>query len=323
MSTTTEESLVAGLPAELPPLMFILGAHRSGTTFLHQVLADTGHYSFVQPYDLIHFDRLLKFDGDGSTAAERARLDGELRSGQPNRGLDDLAIGASVAEEYGHLLPKQGQFSFFTPSLTEASRPRFELLCRKKRALDGARPLILKNPDDFYTNFMQLHAWYPRARVVFLHRHPLAVLNSKVRAWTRLLEEPNVYFSRLHSYYRHLLESPKELSFLRQLLGSKAGPLGQMDKLIAAYNYYLENVKRLPRDCFMFLRYEDLCADPDGHLAAISQFLGQPAPERSLQAEINTRPLRLLPNVAAAYEAKWEGLTPYLTEFGYEREPIF
>ncbi|ODT67620.1 hypothetical protein ABS71_10545 [bacterium SCN 62-11] len=318
-----EESLSAALEPALPPLVFVLGAHRSGTTFLHQVLADTGHYSFVQPYDLIHFDHLLEFAAAGRAEAERAALDVELRSGQANRGLDDLAVGASVAEEYGHMLPKEGEFSFFSPSLTDASRPRFELLCRKKRALDGHRPLVLKNPDDFYSNFMRLHEWYPEARMVFLHRHPLAVLNSHMKAWSRLLEERNLYFSRLHAHYRHLLENERELAFFRQVMKSKAGAGAALGKLSDAYRFYLENVERLPESRYLSLRYEDVCAEPDRHLAAISQFLGQPAPAVSLREAINTRPLRLLPSVEAAYEAGAAGLSEYLQRFGYERMPAF
>lgn len=320
--THGEESLLDRLGPDLPPLVFILGAHRSGTTFLHQVLADTGHYNFVCPYDLIHFDRLLEFQASGSDDNERAKLDVELRASGPDRGLDACEVGANVAEEYGYILPKEGRFSFFSPSLTPANRPLFELLCRKKRAIDpAARPLILKNPDDFYTNFWQIHQWYPNARLIFLHRHPLAVLNSKVKAWLRALEKPNEYFRRLQPFYRYLLTQPKELEFFRQLLRSKAGASGQVEKLAEAYRYYLEHSPRLAKTQWMSLRYEDLCADPDHHLGAISQFLGQPAPALSVGSQINTRPLQLLDNVVAAYEAGSAGLQEYLSRFGYDARP--
>lgn len=320
----TEESLLAALGPELPPLAFILGAHRSGTTFLHQVLSETGHYSYVRPYDLVHFDHLLQWEADGSGPARRALLDGELRAGQADRGLDELGVGAEVAEEYGHILPKEGRFSLFNPSLTAANRPRFELFCRKKRGLDGAtRPLILKNPDDFYTNFVQLHAWYPEARMVFLHRHPLAALNSRVRAWTRLLETPNPYFARINAYYRHLLTDPKEMRIARQVLASRAGARGELNKLSQAYTYYLDHVAHLPAALRLVLRYEDLCADPDSHFRDISRFLGQPAPLESLRSRINTRPVCLLPQVEAAYEAGSDSLAAYLAEFAYPRHPEF
>jgi len=61
-------------------------------------------------------------------------------------------------------------------------------------------------------------------------------------------------------------------------------------------------------------------ADPLPQLAALSQFLGHPSPS---QVETRTRPLELLPNVEAAWEACSEKMSDYLERFGYERRPHF
>lgn len=319
---SSEDTLAAALPTALPSLVFVLGAHRSGTTFLHQCLADTGHFAHVSPFDLINFDRLLQLATAGIADAERTALDAELRAAQPDRGLDECAVGANVAEEYGFVIPKAGEFSFFTPSLTDASRPRFELLCRKKLHLDPARrPLVLKNPDDFYSNLDTLQRFYPAAKLIFIHRHPLAVFNSQLKTWIGALEKDNAYYARLHPYYRHVLANPdlREAGLL--WFQSRGGAGTFLERFAAGFRHYLAVLPRLAPGSWISLRYEDLCADPDARFAEVCAFLGVPPPTTSLRAAVKPRPLRVLPVADLAFAAGGWEFKDYLASQGYGLRP--
>jgi hypothetical protein len=317
-----DDNYLATLPAELPEMSFILGSHRSGTTFLYQALVDTGRFNYIRPFDLICFDRLLAGAAEGTTGQDMAALDAELRAGQSNRGLDECPAGADVPEEYGYILPKQGPFSLFSPSVTPATRGRFELLCRKKLRLDPARrPLLLKNPDDFYANIPALHAAYPKARMVFIHRHPLAVLNSQLKAWTDLLKNDNAYIARLHPFYRQLIDAPMKRRMMLEMLKSKMGVTDLFNNFAKGYRNYLDAVRTLPSGSWMSLRYEDLCTQPDERLAEVSRFLAQPAPTPGLAAAVKPRPMKLLPNVEAVYDAMAGEVSEYLAAHNYALRP--
>lgn len=321
LSPQDEHALLAALPPDLPDMVFVSGQHRSGTTFLHQWLADTGRFSFVTPFDIVHFEQLLSLHQAGGAAAARDELDRELRSGQTNRGLDECGVGADVAEEYGFLLSKQGDYSFFTPSLRPDTRPRFESLCRKKLALDPARrPLLLKNPDDHYYSLAAVAGFYPGARWVFTNRHPLAILNSQIKAWVGLLERPNGYFARISPFYRTVVSDQMRRAFLLGLLQSRRQAEHMLSQMLGALEHYRAHLSTLPADSWIELRYEDVCADPATQLARLAGFLGCPAPPDP-SAVVRARPLRILPHLHEVFDAHRERAEPLLAFLGYGVAP--
>lgn len=314
----TEDALFAALPPDLPNLVFISGQHRSGTTFLHQWLADTGRFNHVTPYDIVHFDELLSLQRDGGAAAAWDALDAEMKTGQTNRGLDECGVGAGVAEEYGFLLPKQGDFSFFTPSVRPDTRTRFEALCRKKLALDEAkRPLVLKNPDDHYFNFGAIAAWYPEARWVFTNRHPLAILNSQIKAWVGMLERPNGYFARISAFYHSVVSDETRRKWFLGLLQTRMQATHMLGQMLDALDYYREQLPLLPPGSWMSVRYEDVCANPSTHLTQIAGFLGVPPPP-GLEGVVQPRPMRILPVVQEVFDEQRERVEPLLEFLGYD-----
>jgi hypothetical protein len=51
-----DRPLLATLPPSKPPI-FVLGLHRSGTTFLYQLLADSFPFAVTTLYDITHYRR--------------------------------------------------------------------------------------------------------------------------------------------------------------------------------------------------------------------------------------------------------------------------
>ena len=300
----------------LPNMVFVSGPHRSGTTFLHQWLADTGRFSYVTPFDIIHFDQLRAMHASGAAAEKFAALDRELRA-LPDRGLDACGVGAGVAEEYGFLLPKAGDYSFFTPSLTEANRPRFEALRQIKAELDP-RPLVLKNPDDHYFNFAAIQAWYPESRFIFTHRHPLVVLNSQAKAWIGMLERENAYFAKVSGFYRAVMAAPAKRMMFLGLLRSRRWAEQALEQLLKSIDYYVQHVATLPAAQVHVLRYEDLCRDPAGKLGEVHAFLGLPAPGPAAATAVRPRPVKLLPHIEEVFNARASEAAPRLAALGYE-----
>src|SRR5439155_16710050 len=141
--------------------------------------------------------------------------------------LDALPVGADVPEEYAFLIRREKRPAvlnfggvldemFFAPHLTPKTLATFLDLCRKKRYLDEAdRPLVLKNPADFYFNFWNIHQMLPQAKFIFIHRHPLTMLNSYPHSFQALLTKRSSYAALLHPGYGGLFST---LSLRRRLL---------------------------------------------------------------------------------------------------------
>src|SRR5581483_5420361 len=165
------------------------GCHRSGTSMLYHLLAYTGQLDYVSAYDIIKYDELLYNRISGREAQVKADLQRVLQQ-EATRGLDELAVGTDLPEEYRFLMPQKNprivlNFKkrldklFFEPHLTPQNLDVFVLMNRKKRFLAGEdRPLVLKNPSDYYFNFWAVHQMLPQAKFIFIHRHPLTMFNS-------------------------------------------------------------------------------------------------------------------------------------------------
>jgi hypothetical protein len=300
-----------------PPssLVFIFGPHRSGTTFLHHLLARSGRFNYVSAYDVIEYDRLLANRIEGREAEARARLAAELeRLG--DRGLDGIPVGVDEPEEYGFLLG----LDLYAPRITPETLPRFRQICAKRRFLLGDdRPLLLKEPGEFYGNFEFIHRQFPQARMLFLHRHPLQVLDSQVRAWRKALEARSPYGSLLSKDYDRVMASEERRKY-QVAYESVQGCEWVLGYLARGYRYYLDHIGRLPRDRVLVETYESVCTAPRRYFARVASFLGVdlPAPDTAFVAP---RRVSASPQVQAAWERGRERLRDYLDAFEYPDEP--
>lgn len=243
----------------MPPLTFILGNHRSGTTWLYQLLAESERFSVLTAFDVITWDR------EDATPADLAQQLAD--DGITARKGDGVAVSPSLPEEYCYILNNAGHKSWLTP----ASLGLFtEILA----ALDDGRPILLKNPWD-YAHFPFLAQAFPQARFVFIHRHPFRVIQSAVGVFRAIWSERDGYVDLLSRRYRRLWRNPLTRLLFRWLgTGALALDVRSVTSGVRAANrHYVEHHASLPAERRLSVRYEDLCAAPEVQLQRIFDFL--------------------------------------------------
>ncbi len=312
---------------EMPSkLIFIMGAHRSGTSWLYHLLANTDQFNYISAYDIIKYDELLANYLHGAEVQVKQALEKQIISRNKDRLIDGIPVGASLPEEYRFILFKerinplvQRKAVLFSPNLVQKTLKLFMEMCQKKHFISAIKqPLLLKNPNDFYQNFLNVHSLLPEAKFIFIHRHPLAVFNSNMLAWPLALQTKSEYLALVDRDYQRLFRSaPIErllrLAFLRSGLGHRRILSG----LIRGFDHYLGNVHKLPEKNYVSIRYEDLCQNPRAALTTICRFLDIKLEAELPRQAVKPRAMPVSPNVLACYEKKLDALRPYMLQMGY------
>jgi hypothetical protein len=296
--------------------VFIVGDHRSGTTLLYKILADTASFQVFTAYHVIHYDEILVNHQAGRELEARHELAGRFaKLGISNRIIDNVRASPDTPEEYGFALEDSRR-----PRVRPENEARMLEICRKLQFTQtGGKPLLLKNPWDVLS-FANLKAYFPNARLVFLHRHPLGVINSQVRAIRSLISVRNEYTALLANWYTRLWRSPVKLAAMRLMFG-KGSPLWKSivpPHVLRANRYFAENIGRLPpEDCFS-LCYEDLCRSPRVTMEKLFAFLRvRPEVPPSYETMISQRDPELLPEIERYRKRILKPFQPYLAARGY------
>jgi hypothetical protein len=297
--------------------IFILGNPRSGTTLLYELLVATQCFNYINAYHIIRYDELLFNRANQREDQARNELGELFRAlGLGDRIIDGVAVTPDTPEEYGFILKNAG----YRPQLSRSSLPKFDELCKKIQSISASgRPLLLKNPRDF-RNFMYVKDVFPESKFIFIHRHPLQVINSQLRAMRSLLVSQNLYTGLLDRQYAKLFERPVRLFMIRQLFSPRVhlGLRRVTRGMVRGTTYFVENIGSLLNTEAISVTYENLCADPAMHVARILQFLGLPrsAPLAD-DALVAPRHLELLPELVPRQHSICRKLQPYCACCGY------
>ena len=303
-------------------LIFILGPHRSGTTYLHQALVDTGAFDYISYYDLVEFDRLIVNQETGCRAAVIQSLRKEMEHFGPTRGIDHMPINPLHAEEYGFLLEKRYHNIQKATHISNTDFEPLKTLCRKKRFLSPEhKPLILKNPTDFYDGFIRIADNFPVSQFIFIHRHPLTVFNSHILFWRNLIKSKNPWLAKIDRSYDAVFDSPQLLQAIHLSTFSPRGLQLVFEKFCNAYDFYINHIQSLASDRVVSLRYEDLCKTPLDVLRRIIHKLDLPISEEHLDVRPSPRKTAILPEVERIYRANAERIEPYLNHLHYPIMP--
>ncbi len=276
------------------PLVFLLGSQRSGTTWLHLLLARTGRFRFISAADVCAGEP-LDFD---------------------TRGIDAIPAGPDTPEEYG-LIINGGGLRYDEPDTTAETLPQLHALCARKAELEGRdRPLLLKSPPDYPGGIPQLTAAFPDARFVAIQRHPLRTMQSQVRAWRQLAMERQPYLYRIDRGYRAFMDDPARRLQLGLSMHSPAGVERVADSVLRAQLGFMAQQDAWQGDNLLTIRYEDLCADQAGGFARLTAFLGIELPAPAETPAPRNEPMT--EEVSQAFDARRDAFAPFLRRFGYE-----
>ncbi len=303
---------------EVQPI-FIMGDHRSGTTLLYKLLAATECFNVVTAYHIIKYDELLCHRINQTQVRSQKELDEYFQSlGLQNRIIDKVAVTSSLPEEYGFILENAGKPSHICPENLEI----FIELCKKIQFVsEPNRDLLLKNPWDF-ANFLYIKQALPNARFIFLHRQPIHIINSQLKASRSLLKTKSPYSTLISKQYNKMYDNPWHLLYQRLLnsvFSSRSLHRATQD-VAKALAYFIENVNSVPNTDYICIKYEDLSQDTETVVLRILNFLGlEPKSPLSYNTVIESRPLRLLPEIEVKYDNLYQELRLYFDYFGYDK----
>jgi hypothetical protein len=297
-----DRPLTAGLPPGKPPV-FVLGLHRSGTTYLYHLIAASFPVGVCTLYHITHFRRLLHAAAEGLTETYRGDVRAELeRRGLTDRGIDGSPVGPDVPEEYAFILRK------FTRGwgFSRGGEAIFDEMLRKLSALQPeARALLLKNPLDL-PNATAIKARYPDARFIFIRRDPARVLNSQFRNSFYYRRRPDPFLDILIAgvpLWRGLFRLMTALNkVIPDALYQRLLIAGLRRSIQGSLDAHARDKASLDPACYVEVSYEDLLADPEICLAEVERLLQLPRREGVLPAAA-PRLEPLFPAVEAVAEA--------------------
>jgi hypothetical protein len=298
----------------LPPI-FVLGHWRSGTTFLHNLIASDPRHAFPTAFQCIFPGSFLL--SEKSTGWIMSPFIPSVRP------MDDVPLSRKAPFEDEFALSKLGAGSPYTdlafPShvpantrfldLAETSdderrhwEETFVWLMRRFQLAAPGKQLVLKSPPHT-ARIATILKLFPDARFVHVARNPFEIYPSTVNLW-------RVLNSRLG------LQNPAQDGWL---------PEHVMATLPRMYAAYERDVGSIPKGRIAEIAYERLATDPLGALAdAYRQAdLGDFAEARpSIEAYLATLKAHepkahpVTPTERTAIIERWQG---YFDRFGYSR----
>ncbi len=301
--------------------IFIIGPHRSGTTVLHHLLQETGSFNVVTAYHILNYGEIMTNHlNEREVEAKQALNQRFAALGLANRIVDDAPVSADHSEEYGFVLDETAWEARANP----ANIHRLVELCRKIQFTAPAdRPILLKNPWDF-SLFMFLRQQFAQARFVFIHRHPVAVINSQLKFLRALIQERNPYMALLSPGYARRFERPLRKRLVQGIITTSRLNIAVRNRtraFVRAVDYYLTNIAQLPPEVYLEVTYEALCADPTGVVNGITSFLQRPGGHPINPQAVKPRPLKLARDVQRYQPAILAKTTQYRQRFHFPDTP--
>ena len=264
-------SRMARVPIDEAPL-YVHGFGRSGTTHLHNLLAQDPGFGIVSTFQAIAAPMFL---------TARGRLERLVANGMPaTRPMDNMAVSVELPQEEeialantSHLsfvhhlsFPKRAreyQQKFATMRLTNSEMARWERayldVVRKATLASGGRRLVLKSPTNLGRTAALLRL-FPDAKFIHIVRNPYVVYRS------------------MTNLYRHVLP-------ICQL--DDADPedvvASMLDSYAAMMRRYMRDRESIPKGHLAEVRFEDLERTPMAELERLYDELELPGWERARQ----------------------------------------
>ncbi len=258
--------------------VFIVGNPRSGTTFLHRLLAkDEANFAVMRTWEMVFapsitLRRVLK----GLRAVDRTLgspiqrlIDAQQRRWQEQNVMHKIALQAPEEDEYllfhiwsslkiwlyVALLDEAIPYTYFDTAMPRAEKERimtFYKSCLQRHLYAAGtekKHYLSKNPS-FTPMIDTLYDYFPDAKVIYLARNPLDMIPSfislKEREWD-VLDQP-VKDERSREYV--------------------------LDMAHHWYNYPLERLERVPEKDYIIVNFNDLVQKAESTVARIYKRFG-------------------------------------------------
>jgi len=241
------------------PIIFVVGVQRSGTTLTMQLLAN--HFEVTYPDNLIA--RFWEMPHAGIIASRTAR---ELM-GQNAQSNWDSSLGRTQGifepHEFGYFWTKWFQWES-CHELTDAELARVDrpgllnVLGLMEKA--GGSPLLFKGAS-LAMNASWLAEHFPMAHFVYLHRDPLYVIQSTYKGRIQEHGNADLWWSLKPRNYEALMKLPALHQIAAQVLLCRT----RID----------DQLKRVPANRIVHMRYEELCEKPHTLLSLVSEMIPQ------------------------------------------------
>jgi len=272
--------------------VFIMGLHRSGTTFLYDSVSKCFPVANLSLYHLFYFHRLMKNHNEGLESKYREVLNTLLRGlGITDRKIDAVYVDDKMVEEYGWMLRNES----YHISMHESNKDYFKEICQKLLYVNpGAKSVLLKNPWDT-ANASDILKWFPEAKFIYITRDPIYILNSQINAALDLMSGTQPFQTMLLDNFKMpggkvtmtaVYAVWKLVRGIKKVMGN--GLYGFIIKQFMQQNLivdlagYYRAIEELPEASVYQLTYGSFNKDPVGKLKEIQAFLDLPfddAPE--------------------------------------------
>lgn len=297
--------------------VFILGLNRSGTTILYKMLTETNCLTPVTIYHIFCFNQLLYNHINNIETNEKNKLNESIKAyGLSDRVIDRIQLSADFTEEYGFIF---GEKSFWK-KLNKKNISKFNELCKKIKFIsNNENPILLKNPPDF-PNLLFIKKSYPNAKFIFIHRNPINVLSSTMKAVKLLFEEKKQVPDSFFKYYAKVFENPLLLKIVKITI-SDYFPFVAMflvNYTKKTLGYYLKNIESLPKTDYVVVKYEDICENPQENMEQIIKFLDIKLEKNiDFKSYIAPRKTTLDKSVKKLQNYIYKNMKKYFDLFGY------
>lgn len=224
---------------ENPPL-FILGHWRSGTTHMHYTFDKDPQFGTLTNYQTFLFStsllskRFVKFLLSPLMPKERTQDNVKMSVDKPGEEEQPFATISTRTGFHSWIFPKN--LSYFNKynvfkGISTAEKKAWQkdytsLLQTISYFNGGNKPLLLKNPHNT-GRVKELLELFPKAKFVFIHRHPLDVYLSTVHLYSKVIETQFLQYATLGERKKMIIYFFKET--LQKYLAEKDMiPKGQL-----------------------------------------------------------------------------------------------
>ncbi len=304
---------VAETPIDRPPL-FILGHWRSGTTHLHNLLAqDDGNFAYANTYQVVNPHTFLTTEEANTRrfawmVPDKRPMDNMVLSFQSPQEDEFAPLLISLLSPYlGVSFPRRDDhynrfLTFHEASAGEVERWKDAFLWfLKKLTFKYNRTLLLKSPPHT-ARIRTLLEMFPDAKFVHIHRHPAEVFQS----------------------FRHYYDTAMWHTYLQRPDRSRVD--GEIiARYRTLYDAFLADLPRIPPGNFHEVSFVQVESDPVSTVAEIYRVLSLPDFDQArpkIEAYVSTlrgyEKNRLAPVDPSAKRRLVEAWQPIYQRWGYE-----